>query len=107
MNDTTMSQLRLKVRKTPGVSEKKKVDGKWVPKKNEDMIADLSAQPKKTGITSAAERMCKANKAYKAYKEAYKAYYKAYYKAHKEDTQAKSPPRNRTKQKFYKGFILA
>ena len=67
----------------------------------------MSAQPKKTGITSAAARMCKANNAYKAYKEAYKAYYKSYYEAYKEDTQDDSPPRTRTKQKFYKGFILA
>ena len=40
--DMTVQEILKKVRATPGVSEKKKVDGKWVSKKKDDMIADLT-----------------------------------------------------------------
>ena len=40
--DMTVQEILKKVRATRGVSEKKKVDGKWVSKKKDDMIADLT-----------------------------------------------------------------
>ena len=39
----SFAQLRKKIRDTPGISEKKKVEGKWVPKDSDDLIADLEA----------------------------------------------------------------
>ena len=42
LHDMTVQEILKKVRATPGVSEKKKVDCKWVSKKKDDMIADLT-----------------------------------------------------------------
>ena len=39
----SFAQLRKKIRDTPGISKKKKVEGKWVPKDSDDLIADLEA----------------------------------------------------------------
>ena len=43
LEDMTSSQLRAKAAATPGVSVGKNVDGKWVPKKKAEMVADLTA----------------------------------------------------------------
>ena len=37
----SLTQLRKRARETPGISEKKKVEGKWIPKDKDDLIADF------------------------------------------------------------------
>ena len=40
---TDLTQVRKKVRETPGLSEKKQIGGKWVPKDRDELIVDLAA----------------------------------------------------------------
>ena len=41
----SLTQLREKVRETPRISEKKKHEGKWIPKSKEELIDDLEKIP--------------------------------------------------------------
>ena len=39
----SLTQLRAKARRTPGIKEKKKVEGKWIPKDRLDFLSDFNA----------------------------------------------------------------
>jgi hypothetical protein len=41
LKSLSLTQLRKRARETPGISEKKKVEGKWIPKDTDDFIADF------------------------------------------------------------------
>ena len=101
----TPTQLRLKVRKTPGVREKKKVDGKWVPKNKEDMIADLCKAPVSDGQLG-----LKVRKTHGMRETALRL---RRYATNDGDKDSRSHltvtpcPRKRTSEKRHKGFCLA
>ena len=43
LESLSLTQLRAKARKTSGITERKKVDGKWVPKGRDDLLAEFKA----------------------------------------------------------------